>query len=119
MNASSLPMVIMSRTMGMLCSITGSEVSNAAAIAGSAEFFAPLIATEPCNRLPPRIRNLSILSLFADCPSQVALRLHKLLARCFRREIPLQHDQCHTQVVFALTQSVFHSRRFFAAPFHQ
>jgi hypothetical protein len=40
-------MVMMSRTLGMLCSVTGSEVSSAAAMAGRAEFFAPLILTVP------------------------------------------------------------------------
>ena len=65
MNASSLLMVIRSRTLGMLCSVTFSAVSNAAAIAGSAEFFAPLIATVPRSAFPPLIRNLSMPSLCA------------------------------------------------------
>src|SRR6266850_3568906 len=60
MNASSLLMVIRSRTFGMLCSVTGSAVSSAAAIAGSAEFFAPLIATVPRSAFPPLIKNLSM-----------------------------------------------------------
>ena len=62
MNASSLLMVIRSRTFGMLCSVTGSAVSSAAAITGSAEFFAPLIATVPRSVFPPLIKNLSMLS---------------------------------------------------------
>src|SRR5882724_107820 len=65
MNASSLLMVIKSRTFGMLCSVTFSAVSKAAAITGSAEFFAPLIATVPRSAFPPLIRNLSIPSLCA------------------------------------------------------
>jgi hypothetical protein len=48
----------------MLCSVTFSAVSKAAAITGSAEFFAPLIATVPRSAFPPLIRNLSIHSLF-------------------------------------------------------
>src|SRR5260370_35045023 len=60
MKASNFRMGMMSRTMGTLRRVTGSAVSNAAAIAGSAEFFAPLIVTVPCSGLPPRIRNLSI-----------------------------------------------------------
>src|SRR5882762_924394 len=66
MNASSLLMVIKSRTLGMLCSVTFSDVSKAAAITGSAEFFAPLIATVPRSAFPPLIRNLSIHSLFVE-----------------------------------------------------
>src|SRR5205814_8678938 len=60
MNASSLLMVIKSRTFGMLCSLTLSAVSKAAAITGSAQFFAPLIATVPRSAFPPLIRNLSL-----------------------------------------------------------
>src|SRR6266446_403582 len=60
MNANSLLMVIKSRTFGMLCSVTFSAVSKAAAITGSAEFFAPLIATVPRSAFPPLIKNLSI-----------------------------------------------------------
>src|SRR5438105_3843862 len=62
MNASSFAIVIMSRTRGTLCSDTRSSVSSEAAIAGSAEFFAPLIATVPCSGFPPLIKNLSIRS---------------------------------------------------------
>ena len=47
MNASNLLMVMRSRTLGILWRVTGSFVSSAAAIAGSAEFFAPLMATVP------------------------------------------------------------------------
>ena len=53
-------MVIRSRTFGMLCSVTFSAVSNAAAIAGSAAFFAPLIATVPRSAFPPLIKYLLI-----------------------------------------------------------
>ena len=67
MCASSRPMVMMSRTRGMFLRCTGSSVSNAAAIAGSAEFFAPPICTVPSSRLPPSIRNRSIDCLIAPC----------------------------------------------------
>ncbi len=40
-------MVMMSRTRGIFFRCTGSAVSSAAAIAGSAEFFAPLMCTVP------------------------------------------------------------------------
>ena len=43
-------MVRMSRTRGMRCSVTGSSVSSAAASAGSAEFFDPLVGISPCER---------------------------------------------------------------------
>ncbi len=73
MNASSLLMVIKSRTFGMLCSVTFSAVSKAAAITGSAEFFAPLIATVPRSAFPPLIRNLSIHSLSVAAAFRPAL----------------------------------------------
>src|SRR5437879_5812853 len=60
MNASSLLMVTRSRTLGTFRTTTLSEVSSAAAITGSAAFFAPLTATLPRNAFPPLIRNLSI-----------------------------------------------------------
>src|ERR1039458_282964 len=50
----------MSRTWGMFSRITGSSVSKAAAMQGSAAFFAPLIRTVPSSGLPPRITSLSI-----------------------------------------------------------
>ena len=53
MCASSLAMVMMSRTRGIFCSVTGSLVSSAAAIAGNAAFFAPLICTVPFSFFPP------------------------------------------------------------------
>ena len=43
-------MVRMSRTRGMRCSVTGSSVSSAAASAGSAEFFEPLVGISPVQR---------------------------------------------------------------------
>src|ERR1044072_6377892 len=50
----------MSRTYGRLCRITVSPLSNAAAMQGKAEFFAPLIETRPRNSRPPVMRNLSM-----------------------------------------------------------
>src|ERR1041384_8168082 len=49
-----------SRTYGTLCSVTVSADSIAAAMQGSAEFFAPLTWTRPLNARPPVILNLSI-----------------------------------------------------------
>ena len=60
MCASSCPMVTMSRTRGILCRCTGSAVSRAAAMAGSAEFFDPLMRTVPRSGLPPSMRSRSI-----------------------------------------------------------
>ena len=74
MYARSLPMVTMSRTMAMLCSVTGSAVSSAAAITGSAEFFAPLMATVPCSALPPLMTNLSMGRLFSQRLPKISLR---------------------------------------------
>src|ERR1700682_4657706 len=73
MNASSLLMVIKSRTFGILCTLTRSAVSSAPAITGDAEFFAPLIATVPCNGFPPLIRNLSI-PLYSPNPTEACKR---------------------------------------------
>src|ERR1700690_1698401 len=79
MNASSLAMVTMSRTKGILRSVTGSQVSNAAAIAGKAEFLAPLILTVPCSDFPPRILNLSIRHF----PEPLLLSIHPKRAADF------------------------------------
>src|SRR5919107_2003367 len=49
-----------SRTYGTLCSVTVSADSIAAAMQGSAEFFAPLTWTRPLSARPPVILNLSI-----------------------------------------------------------
>src|SRR5881227_3622352 len=75
MNASNLLIVTRSRTFGTLRTTTLSAVSSAAAIAGSAEFFAPLIATAPRSAFPPLIRNLSIHALFAVADLQGPLFL--------------------------------------------
>src|SRR5215470_12458857 len=104
MNASNLLIVTKSRTFGMLCSVTGSAVSSAAAITGSAEFFAPLTATVPRSAFPPLIRNLSI-SCFAQCGAQVAAR-RQFLLRCSSVYTQLQHDDRHSHIVSGRTQSV-------------
>ena len=52
--------VSMSRTWGMFSRMTGSSVSRAAAMAGSAAFLAPLMRTVPSSGLPPRMTNLSM-----------------------------------------------------------
>jgi hypothetical protein len=75
MNVSSLLIVMMSRTFGILCSVTGSAVSSPAAIAGSAEFFAPLMLTVPCSGFPPRILNLSISKFAETRGSAILLKL--------------------------------------------
>ena len=88
MNASNLLIVTRSRTFGTLRTTTLSAVSSAAAIAGSAEFFAPLIATAPRSAFPPLIRNLSIHALFAVADLQGPLFL---LHACFCQAIPGFH----------------------------
>src|SRR5215472_10592240 len=57
---SRLRSVCISRTSGMFSRTTGSSVRMAAAIAGSAAFFAPLTRIVPTRGLPPRTTNLSI-----------------------------------------------------------
>ena len=53
-------MVAISARCGRLASLSGSAVSSAAAISGSAAFLAPLIGISPCSRRPPRMRILSM-----------------------------------------------------------
>src|SRR6478736_2643950 len=60
LGANSLRVVSMSRTCGTFSRMTGSSVSRAAAMAGSAAFLAPLTRIVPSSGLPPRITNLSI-----------------------------------------------------------
>ena len=55
-------MVRMSRTRGTRWSVTGSAVSSAAASAGSAEFFEPLVGISPLSATPPVMTNLSMIS---------------------------------------------------------
>src|SRR3954471_8702188 len=119
MNASSLLMVIRSRTFGMLCSITFSGVRSVAAITGNAEFFAPLIATVPCSALPPLIRNLSIARLLSQCLPQISLRVRKFLSRFSGADSEAQHNERDSDIVSGLTQRVFRDRRIFAAGFRQ
>ena len=52
--------VSMSRTWGMFSSVTSSSVRMAAAMHGSAEFFAPETRMVPTSGLPPRMTNLSM-----------------------------------------------------------
>ena len=49
-------MVEMSANSGMLVSVSGSGVSNVAAISGRAAFLAPPMTISPCSGLPPLIR---------------------------------------------------------------
>src|ERR1051326_8068680 len=119
MYASNLPMVIMSRTLATLCRATRSAVNREAAIAGSAEFFAPLMVTVPRKGLPPLMRNLS-MSDFRDgfrnhrrcCASPSAQRrlppdfFSKRLAAAGAR-IFFQHDKSDPQIVSGLPQSAF------------
>ena len=51
MAASSFRVVSNSRTCGMFSRVTGSSVSNAAAMHGSAAFFAPLMRTSAEQRI--------------------------------------------------------------------
>ena len=59
-------MVSTSVTSGTFPNSSGSELSSAAAICGSAAFFAPRTWTEPSMRLPPRMTNRSMLFLFSS-----------------------------------------------------
>src|SRR5580658_7304144 len=59
-------MVRMSRTRGTRFSVTLSSVRSAAARAGRAEFFEPLVGMVPCSGAPPSMTNLSINPIFVD-----------------------------------------------------
>src|SRR5579862_7722135 len=125
-------MVTRSRTFGMLCTATRSAVSKQAAITGSAEFFAPLIATVPRSALPPRIKNLSIR--FSLCPlylcvsfsfslaercAQISPSRFQLLPRHPRPYSQLQHHQRHPHTVSRRPQSVLRRRHLRPAGLHQ
>src|SRR5580700_11165638 len=72
----------MSRTWGMFSRMTGWSVSRAAAMQGSAAFFAPLTRTVPRSGSPPRITNLTMDgSLQGYCSGDVAAELLLGLAR--------------------------------------
>src|ERR1700685_1385286 len=97
-------MVMMSRTCGIFCRVTGSFVRSAAAIAGNAAFFAPLIRTVPSSLRPPWILNRSMLFPLARCARLVvSLRLERLahVAGGIAQQLPrflqvcscLQHDE--------------------------
>src|SRR5258708_25380156 len=60
MAASRLRVVWRSRTWGMFYKMSGSSVKRAAAMQGSAAFFAPLTRTVPSKGEPPRITSLSM-----------------------------------------------------------
>ena len=75
----------MSFTRGIRDNVTGSLVSRHAASTGSAEFFAPLAATEPRSAVPPSIENLSMVWVY---------RLLDVPARCFKQ--PLGLGPLHT-----------------------
>src|SRR5262249_15827043 len=119
MNASSLLMVIRSRTFGMLCSVTFSAVSSDAAMTGKAEFLAPLIATVPSSGLPPLIRNLSVDRLLSQRLTQISLRASQPGARMLGVQSQPQHDQRYSHVVSGLTQSEFGRGHVRAAGFGQ
>jgi len=115
-------MVTMSRTWGMLWRVTGSRVNRAAAMSGSAEFFAPPISTRPFRGWPPRMQNLSISSqvhLFRESAAEIATGLVKSFASQFRRKTAFEHDERDTKIVFGLTQSVFYSRQILSAGFEE
>src|SRR2546426_6168185 len=105
MCAINLPMVMMSRTRGMLCSVTLSCVSSAAAIAGNAEFFAPLMTTVPWRGFPPRIRNLSMRvpcpsrNSFAERLPQIAAGADQAAPRLLRADRALQHHERQAHIV--------------------
>ena len=113
--ASSLAMVMMSRTCGIFCRVTGSLVRSAAAIAGNAAFFAPLIRTVPSSLRPPWILNRSMLFPLACCARLfVSLRFERLphvaagllqpSARVVYAGTCFQHNESHGQIVLRLTQ---------------
>src|SRR3989442_1581468 len=125
MCAINLLMVMMSRTRGMLCSVTLSCVSSAAAIAGNAEFFAPLMTTVPWRGFPPRIRNLSMRvpcpsrNSFAERLPQIAAGADQAAPRLLRADRALQHHERHAHIVSRRTQSVFCRRQFLPAGLRQ
>ena len=51
----------------------GSAVSNEAAMIGNTAFFAPLMATLPCNGTPPLIERLSMKEPVESIPPKLML----------------------------------------------
>src|SRR5438067_9872360 len=101
MAESNLRVVSMSRTCGIFSKVTGSSLSKAAAMAGSAAFFAPLMRTVPSSGFPPRMTNLSMLLdrlsnvSFCDFQQAVSFRAAHL---CFG------HDDCSRHAVVSSLQ---------------
>src|SRR5271168_955630 len=131
MNASNFAIVTMSRTIGSRCRMTGSGVSNAAAIAGRAAFFAPLMDTLPRKGFPPQILNLSMPVEFrslswvstsrglAESEAQIVASCAEPLAGVGRFNAELQGHQRGAKVVSAFPQSVLRRGQWLAAGFRQ
>src|SRR5215467_7775392 len=99
METSRLRSVWMSRTSGMFSRITGSSVRMAAAMAGRAAFFAPLMRTLPTRGLPPRITNLSIRLSGAVAPLTKSIRTARLRVTGFFRSCPEPLDSIRLALV--------------------
>src|SRR5437764_4279571 len=101
-------MVRMSRTRGTRCSTTRSSVRRAAASAGSAEFFEPLVGISPCSAAPPVITNLSMWSsecfLFGERLRHAPASRLQTPFRFFARYAGLAHNDGCAHAVSALRQ---------------
>ena len=93
-------MVRMSRTRGMRCRVTGSSVSSAAASAGSAEFFEPLVGISPSSGVPPVMTNLSI-----ECLSNPSARRGEPPLGLFAGQPRLRHQDRRAHAAARLSSS--------------
>ncbi len=85
-------------------------------MAGSAEFFAPLMRTVPCSGFPTAyselVHSLSsalFVFLFTQSFAQKSAGCRQLSLRLPRWDSGLKHHQSHPQIVFTLTQSASHT----------
>src|SRR5277367_6396565 len=91
----------MSRTWGIFSSTTSSSVRIAAAMQGSAEFFAPLTRIVPSSGLPPRITNLSMTARWCSLPRSYPGNLYVAGVLQLKRCI----FDCQTNIAVRLSQA--------------
>src|SRR5690349_14838623 len=99
-------MVRISRTRGTRCRVTGSSVSKAAASAGSAEFFEPLVEISPFSETPPVITNLSmeilfLRGLFGERPRHASAGRGQAVLRLFARHAGFAHHNGRAHAIAA------------------
>lgn len=99
-------MVMMSRTRGTFFRCTGSAVNKAAAIAGNAAFFAPLICTVPASGLPPEILNRSMFQALFPRPVRPRVTADSIAKRTLPPALASRtFVSARSSLVFAITNA--------------